>query len=135
MFWFCNKRSGKYKLINKVDNLILFLAKKFGANVREFVCSNEICNVNDVFKIQTLPFMHDICNNKLHLPFFPIVTNIVIHEHNTRSANNLHVNFVSTVYSRNFVYNSILTWNSCININRTLPKYAFLNHCKCLMFT
>ena len=37
VFWFNNNRSGKYKLTNKVDNIIHLLAKKFKQTVQKFI--------------------------------------------------------------------------------------------------
>jgi hypothetical protein len=45
MFWIHNVRSGRYKLIKKIDCLIELLAKRKGLNVTEYVARTRICDV------------------------------------------------------------------------------------------
>jgi hypothetical protein len=74
MFWYNNNRSGKYKLSNKVDSLISFLSNRLGLCVHEFVSKHKICNVNNVYNLQMLSFMYDLCNNLYCLPHFSVNT-------------------------------------------------------------
>jgi hypothetical protein len=134
-FWFNNNRSGKYKLINKIDKLISLLAKLFGNNERNFVCNSQLLNVNNAYKLQSLSFMYDVCSNRLTLPFFPINLNSSVHEHNTRSMNNLHIDCITMADYRNFMYQCTVIWNSIPLNLRLLPRRAFLRACKTLMFT
>ncbi len=55
MFWINNDRSGRHKLFNKVDNLIVKL------NTRNN--GSDLENVWTVHKLQCLSFMHDISSN------------------------------------------------------------------------
>ena len=74
--------------------------------------------------------MHDICYNRIQLPFVDVKLNNMVHSHYTRSNSNLHINELSTVDKRNFVYYSMLNWNACpLNI-RNLPKCQFTRYCK-----
>jgi hypothetical protein len=132
-YWFNNDRSGKYKLINKIDNLILFLSKKLNLTVPDFCLQTGICNVNVVHELQCLSLMYDIVNNGLKLPFFHVYTNAMVHTHNTRTVNNLHINCITALDRRNFIYQSTLFWNKHLCNNRMLHKRAFLLSCKSLL--
>ena len=52
VFWFNYNRSGKYKLTNKVDDIIHLSAKKFKQAVQEFIHDFQICDVYKVYKLQ-----------------------------------------------------------------------------------
>ena len=69
--------------------------------------------------------MYDIFNNNICVPFFPLVLNNMIHGHFTRSSAKVHINTVSTLNHRNFVYYSSLCWNDCSQELRMLPKSKF----------
>ena len=97
MCWFNHDRSGRYKLIDKIDQLIELLAKKRGLNSHEFVKMSGIFNVMNVYKLQCMSFMYDLTHNMCHLPHFSIETNSMKHVHNTRRSNNIHVNAISSL--------------------------------------
>ena len=123
VFWFNNDRSGRYKLVNKINNLIIYLCRNYNLNVKLY-------GVADVYKLQCLSVMHDIINSKLYLPYFPLQTNNIIHSHCTRATTNLHINSLTSLDHRNFIYHSVLFWNKCSNGIRFLTKSAFLRVCK-----
>jgi len=129
-FWFNNDRSGRYKLINKIDSVLVLLAKRCGVNVLDFVVNSGLCNVNNTYKLQCLSLMHDICNNRIQLPYFPVITNNSVHTHNTRVASNIHINLISPLDRRNFIYHSKLLWNNVPIEHRLLTKKEFLRLCK-----
>ena len=54
MFWLNNSRSGRYKLITKVDKLIFYIRNKYKFLIENF------CNINTVFNRQCLIFMYDL---------------------------------------------------------------------------
>ena len=127
MFWFNNERSGRHKLINKIDNLICTLEKRLNMN-----CHNTVLgNVCDVYKLQCLSFMYDMCHNNISIPYFPLVLNNMIHNHNTRQSSNLHLNTVSSLDCHNFVYHCTVFWNACpVDIRLLKCKSLFLKNCK-----
>ena len=122
MCWFNHDRSGRYWLIDKIDHLIKLLAKKRGLNSHEFVKMSGIFNVIYVYKLQCMSFMYDLTHNLCHLPHFSIETNSMIRVHNTRRFNNIHVNAISSLDKRNFIYHCILNWNSCLKQYRVRSK-------------
>ncbi len=83
-----------------------------------------------VHKLQCLCFMHDICSNVVHISYFSLATNNMIHSHFTRASANIHINVVSSLDKRNFVYNCALLWNECDSSVRALSKHAFLQQSK-----
>ena len=107
-FWFNNDRSGRNKLINKIDRLLGTLAKKNGFNFDDFVTNFHLCNVYNMYNLQCLSFMHDICNNNIQVPFFPLIINSTVHKHYTRNNHNVHINNLSSLDCRNFIYHGIL---------------------------
>ena len=50
-------RSGRYKLIDKIDHFISLLAKCCNLTVNDFVRKISICDVMKTFKLQCLSFM------------------------------------------------------------------------------
>ena len=82
-------------------------------STNNFVKKYHVLNVFDVHKLQSLLLMYDVCNNTAYLPFVNFVTNNVIHSHNTRSNINLHIEQVSSIDKRNFIYHCMLYWNAC----------------------
>ena len=128
MLWFNNNRSGRFKLIDKIDNLISVLNRRKFTNLQNFDALS-IVNVWSVFKYQCLSFMYDLCNNDVSVPFFPLlINNMVLHI--IRSSTNIHVNRVSSLDKRNFVYNCTVIWNNCPVHIRSLLRSAFLHQCK-----
>ena len=79
MFWLNNSRSGRYKLITKVDKLISYIRNKHKFSIENF------CNINSVFKRQCLIFMYDLVKNNFIIPYFSITSNSEIHDRFTRS--------------------------------------------------
>ncbi len=130
MFWINNNRSGRHKLINKIDNLIFKLDSII--NVHDIVGSR-LYNVWAVYKLQCLSFMYNISNNHITLAFLPLVTNSMIHCHFTRMYTNLHISTISALDRRNFIYNTMLCWNQCPPEIRLLPKPTFLHECTKLL--
>jgi hypothetical protein len=134
-FWFNNNRSGKYKLINMINKLVLLLAYRCKSNVIDFVHSTHICDVITVYKLQCLSLMYNIWYNREKYIHINLVVNSSVHNHFTRQTVNLHVNTVSPIDLRNFVYHGVLFWNKCPHDIRLMPKQRFLSHCKLLCFT
>ena len=66
MDWFNNDRSGRNKLINKIDNLIALLAHCSGLNFNDFIVKFQVQNVLSVHKMQSFLLMNEICHNKLY---------------------------------------------------------------------
>ena len=64
MLWFNNNRSGRFKLIDKIDNLISMLNRRRFTNLQN-VDALSIVNVWSVFKYQCLSFKYDLCNNNV----------------------------------------------------------------------
>ena len=58
--------------------------------------------------------------------YFSIETNSMVHVHNTRRSNNIHVNAISSLDKRNFKYHCILNWNSCPKQYRVMSKKLFM---------
>ena len=80
MLWFNNNRSGRFKLIEKIDSLISMLNKRWFTNLQN-VDALSIVNVWSVFKYQCLSFMYDLCNNNFSDPFFPLPVNNMVYLH------------------------------------------------------
>ena len=70
--------------------------------------------------------MYDICNNTIQVP----VINNTVHKHHTCTNHNAHINNLSSLDRRNFIYHCILFWNNSPMKNRTLPKTAIIRACK-----
>ena len=131
MFLINDDRSGRYKLINKIDNLLVVIRKRF--NNSQMDDSVVMYDVWAVYKLQCVSFMYDIFNNNVCIPFFSLVLNNIIHGHYTLSSANVHINTFSTLDYRNFVYHSTLCWNDCPQELRMLSKSKFLSKFrKCL---
>ena len=103
LYWFNNNRSGRNKLIKKVDNFIALLAHCSGLNFNDFIVKFLVQNVLSVHKIQSLLLMYEIFHNKLYIPYIHVTTNNTVHSHFTRSNCNLHIPQLSTVDKHNFV--------------------------------
>ena len=135
MFWFHNNRSGRYKLIDKIDHLIYKLAFTCNLTVQDFVNRFHICDLWKVLNLQCLSFMYDLWHKHVNIAFISLIPNTAVHTHYTRTSVNLHVSTVTTLDKHNFVYNALLAWNECPDELRTLPKLKFISQCKAIMFT
>lgn len=135
VFCFNNNRSGKYKLTNKVDNIINLLAKKFKQTVQEFIYDFQICDVYKVYKLQAMSLMYDMWYNRNNFAFLNLISNNSVHSHFTHPNAHIHVNPISAISSRNFIYHCILTWNDSPFDIRSLPKHACLSQYKKLLFS
>ena len=71
--------------------------------------------------------MHDICNNNIRVPFFPLIINNTVHKHYTRNDHNVHINNLSSLDCQNFIYHCILFWNNSPMKCCTLPKKIFVH--------
>ena len=131
VYWFNNDRSGKCKLINKVNNLVTYLVKRNLCFSDSLACNIMLCS--SVHKLQCLALMHDIYNNKIFLPTFSPILNNMVHKYNTRSSDNFHINSITSLDRRNFMYHCILFWNEANIESRKLSKPAFLHACKLLI--
>ena len=69
-------------------------------------------------------------NDIVSIPFFPLLQNINIHDHNTRSYTNVHINSITALDRRNFMYSCVLKWYDCPYNLRRLTKRAFMKKCK-----
>ncbi len=108
IFWFNNDRSCRYKLINKIDNLFVLLARYCKMNVQDLIVNMHIFSVFNTYKLQCLSFMYDLCNNRISLPYFPLTINNEIHTHFTRGAAHIHINCIPALDKRNFMYQCML---------------------------
>ena len=89
-----------------------------------------IVNVWSVFKYQWFSFLYNLCNNNVSIPFFPLLVNNMVHLHITRSSTNIHINHVSSLDKRYFLYNCTVIWNNCPVHIRSLLRSAFLRQCR-----
>ena len=126
---FNNNCLGRFRLIDKIDNLISMLNRRRFTNLQN-VDALSIVNVWSVFKYQSLSFMYDLCNNNVSVPCFPQLVNNMVHLHITHSSTNIHINHVSFLDKRNFVYNCTVIWNNYPAHIRSLLRSAFLCQCK-----
>jgi hypothetical protein len=60
-FWFHNDRSGRCKLMQKTDHLIVKLAIICKQPVNKFVAVFRVCDLWKSLNLQMLSFMYDIC--------------------------------------------------------------------------
>ena len=65
-------RSGRYKLIDKVNYIILLLVKRCCLTVHDYVRKTGICNVMKTSKLQFLSFMYNTMHNLNYWPFFSV---------------------------------------------------------------
>ena len=104
MFWINNERSGRYKLIDKIDKLISQIINK--------MCITPNCHLHyvwSVYKLQCLSYMYDLCYNNFQISSLPLYVNNMIHSHCIRSSTDIHVHPVSSLDKRNFIYSGIIT--------------------------
>ncbi len=130
MLWFNNDRSGRYKLIDKISHVISLLAKRAGLSVSAYTDKTGINDVMSTYKLQCLLFMYNLNYNVFCLPCFARTINSSVHTHNTRQSTNVHINSVTSIDKRNFVYHSTLFWNACPLYVRLLTRSAFMRYCK-----
>ena len=69
--------------------------------MNELICKYSIFNVKNEYDLQSLCLMYDVANDFVSIPFFPLLQNINIHEHNTRSFTNVHINPITALNRRN----------------------------------
>jgi hypothetical protein len=115
MYWINNDQSGRQKVIDDIDNLILKLNRNDNRPVLEIGIHSHLNNIWAMHKLQCLSFMYDFCNNNVHISLFFLATNDMLHNHThfTRTSINIHINTVSTLDLCNFVYNCVICWNEC----------------------
>ena len=129
-FWFCNERSGRYELVNKIDHFIENLISTFSITHSNSLSSLMLCKPLNVYKMKFFSLMYDLTKGNVSYPFMHICTNDIIHTHNTRSCVNLHIDCITAYDKRHFIYNSVLLGNNCPTSYRTLNKSLFLKRCK-----
>jgi hypothetical protein len=135
MFWINNDRSGRFKLIDKIDRVISILAIEHNLSVDAFVNKFKICDVWKVCNLQNLAFMYDLWHNRVTVPFITLDTNNSVHSHFTRASSNLHIELISTIDKHNFIYNAKLDWNHCpVELRNVRPKSKFMSQYKKLLF-
>ena len=133
MFWIHNTRAGRYKLLDKIDSVILTLARRCGMNVNDYVNMTGICDVLKCSKLQCMSFMHSVMHKSIHVPYLQVTLNNMIHEHNTRQSADIHVGEQCSLDQRNFPYQCLLLWNECPLTVRLMHKSAFVRNCKLLL--
>ena len=124
MFWLNNSRSDRYKLITKVDKLISYIQNKYKFLIENF------CNINTVFKRQSLIFMYDLVKNNFTIPYFSVTSNSEIHDHFTRSCHNIHITKQSSSDLRNFIHHCTNFWKNCTIDVKLLHRSQFVIYCK-----
>jgi hypothetical protein len=55
MIWFGNERSGRNKLINKINHLLIYLAGVFGYSPHDFVLKFNVLSVIHVYNYNVFP--------------------------------------------------------------------------------
>ena len=98
--------------------------------MNELNCKYSVFNVKNEYDFQSLCLMYDVTNDIVSISFFPLLQNINIHDHNTRSCINVHIYPITALDRRNFVYNCVLKWNDCPCDLRRLTKCAFIRESK-----
>ena len=124
MFRLNNSRSGRYKLITKVDKLISYIQNKYKFSIENF------SNINTVFKRQCLIFMYNLVKNNFTIPYFSLTSNSEIHDHFTRSCHNILIIKQSSSDLRNFIHHSTNFWNNCTIDVKLLNRSQFVLYCK-----
>ena len=110
--WFNNAHSSKQKLIDKINKIISILAIKNKLNIHEFIKRMHVYDVWKIFKLQSVSPIHDVSIGHNNFEFICMILNKNIHDHYTRESAKVHINTVSSLDTRNFVYHSILSWNN-----------------------
>ena len=98
--------------------------------MNELICKYTVFNVKNEYDLQSFCSMYDVANDIVSIPFFPLLLNINIHDHYTRSCTNVHINPITALDRRNFMYNCVLKGNDCPFDLRKLTKRAFIKKCK-----
>ena len=88
-----------------------------------------------MYKLQAMSLMYDIWYNRNNFAFLNLISNNSVHSHFTRINANIHVNPISAISSRNFIYHCILTCSDSPFDIRSLPKHACLSHYRKLLFS
>ncbi len=130
MFWFNNHRSGRFKLVSKIDHMISFLAKKYSCSISLFISDMKVFNTWSSYELQCLTFMHDLMNGNISINYLDVTLNENVHSHFTRASCNLHISQISHLDTCNFIYHCKLFWNSYMSNIRNLRKPAFVAVCK-----
>ncbi len=130
IFWFGNDRSGKCRLISKLEHFNNYLCKVLNCDVNHLLFNFRIFGISDIYKMQCLSFMYDVMNNRTLLSNYNVNTNELVHKHFTRGRLNLHIDLITSIDYRNFLYRCTLIWNSVDISSRFKPKKAFINFCK-----
>ena len=58
MFWFNNDRTGRYKVIKKIERIILSLVANSNQIANDFIIKFRVCDIWKVFNQQSLSFMY-----------------------------------------------------------------------------
>ena len=88
-----------------------------------------------IFKLQSVSRMYDVSIGHNNFEFICMILNKNIHDHYTQGSAKVHINTVSSLDTRNFVYHRVLNWNNCPQQCKLLPKEKFISQYKCLMFS
>ena len=80
MFWFSHNHYGMHKLVDKIDYVITYLARKRGINYQEFMTTNGLLNITNVYTLQCLTFTYNLMHNSLKLPSFLKVCNNMLYD-------------------------------------------------------
>ena len=94
------------------------------------ICKYSVFYLKNECDLQSLCLIYDVVNDIVSIPFFPLLQNINIHDRNTRSCSNVHINPITALDCRNFRYNCVLKCNACPYDLRRLIKRAFMKECK-----
>ena len=133
LYWINNDKSGRHKLITKINNLISLLARYHCLNVESFCSKYVVLHLLNVHKLQSLSLMYYILKNTLFLSHFPKLLNNEVHGHSTMFYISYHIIHLSCLDKRNFVYYSILNWNNIPVAFCSLSKNTFMERRKKLL--
>ena len=134
VFWFNNVHTSRQKLVDKIEKIIAVLANKSKLTFNQFVKFMHIFDVMKVYELQSVSLMYDIYKTQDNFKFITMILNKNIHNHFTRACNKVHINTISSLDSRNFIYHGILNWNNCPESLKILPKPKFLSQFKKSLF-
>ena len=115
--------------------MINYFANAFKCDTSQLICDMKICNTLAVYKLQSLSFMYDVMHNVIILLHCNLNLNANVHGHHTRSSVNLHIDRITSMERRNFLYRSLLLWNSCdVSSRLIMRKSVFIASCKASIF-
>ena len=97
VYWFNNDRAGRYKLREKIDSVICLITKQCKMHINELICKYYVFSVKNEYDLQSLCLMYNVTNDIVSIPFVPLLQNINIHWHNTRSCTNVHINPITAL--------------------------------------